>query len=327
MDSHDVPSVGITNPNHPVPDHVQAFFRQLDISEREQQAQQFDASRMLDPTDEDQQDLIQIWETAAEEMGVSSKTIQRFHDLHGRRRARADQWYVSHGPGTGGRPTSGGLLVDPLKVDWSALLPQDNKFWWAETKWYGAAAGVSINLTDRGLTFSGGPRVSNGDVWNFGCGFTAIFELQPERRPATTTGRWQSAPFADARGVVRGHAGNQFGVDEFAKCWRHTDQTLVQFIFGGEKLIPRGHAHEVAEILNVEATSNTIDDHLIPYQPFPGLTIREEELPYPDQSIWARLKLDFHMQLKGAGSWIVFDWDGQPPLLMYTPQWPLVGDV
>jgi hypothetical protein len=82
---------------------------------------------------------------------------------------------------------------------------------------------MAQNLTD-GTHFFGKRRYAGDDLIRFSVGATSHFRLRPEDIPDSATGRYRSAPPADAHGQVFGLTGQYlpvlFADDKWCHCFR-----------------------------------------------------------------------------------------------------------
>ncbi|GGE23371.1 hypothetical protein GCM10011390_48500 [Aureimonas endophytica] len=196
-------------------------------------------------------------------------------------------------------------------------------FWWARTQWYGGG-GIAVSSQTDGLHFFG-HRDYNGDpLLPFSTGAWATFELQPERRPPSASGRYNSAPWVELFGNITGWTNIQSCPwacdDKWCKCWMYLRQSAIQFVddVGTWRLC--GEATARRTWIDEDGNGRTVVAQMPGYLPMPFLQFG---LIRPDRSIFVDLEVRFDIQLEGS-SYIGFSPADNPAnsVLLRHFQWP-----
>ena len=101
------------------------------------------------------------------------------------------------------------FFADPLPAaDIAPAPPADHTMWWAHTNWF-TAGGIQASFQTDGLHFFGAVDYDSDPLFPFSLGAWATFELQPERRQASASGHYHSAPYVELFGAINGWANLQ----------------------------------------------------------------------------------------------------------------------
>ncbi len=209
--------------------------------------------------------------------------------------------------------------------------PPDGEFWWASTDWH-TQRGINADFLTDGLHFWGFAAYRDDPLISFSAGAVAHFELQANRRPPSSIGRWASLPSIDLTGKVEGMTGFYHWLwaadDKWAKCWLHLRQTAYQLVphdFGVPGLHSVPQPVVVAErierrtLIDEENNGRFVDAWLSGFTPMPPVQFG---LVRPDLSVWVDLEIRFDMQLEGW-SQLVFSPEQNPmgSVVLRHPQW------
>lgn len=204
--------------------------------------------------------------------------------------------------------------------------PIDHSFWWAQTQPL-LGDGNTASFPDDGLHFHGGPKIDDYNAeQHTSFGATALFTLEPQRRPDTQTGWFTSSPHVELFGGITAYAPNYDWVQKhgIASCNLFLRQTIFQFGFGA--------AGPVNNIV-AETKGNDPDWHFYlqdngysRFEPMPGFklipTVAFNQNQFAgNQVLYAEVevRLDIYLKQTGALAWC------DPEVLLRTFQWPLVG--
>ena len=172
-----------------------------------------------------------------------------------------------------------------------------------------------------GLHFLGGVTTHDGDLYFDNFGAVALFELQSNRIPQSTSGRWLSIPHVELFGGLLGYTGDDdiSTGDLWSKCWMHRDQQVFQWGFGPQGPAPliRGQAHESETLIFEENGERSVHANLRGFQLMPTVAVSNIDRA---NSLWARVEIRFDIQTEGAGSLLWLD----PEVLLRTFAWPLI---
>jgi hypothetical protein len=306
---HNAPAKIMRNPNHPVPTEVVDFFTQM----QDENIRALDSQAKLDTLarpNSDERRNRQKW--LVKDGLASLETLAHLEEL---RKHKFNRF-------------SDGVLATAKFKKWSDYMhdqeqapvaPIDHTFWWAETDPF-IPGHMAANWGDDGLHFTGGPTHHDGDLFNTNFGATAFFEIQRERLPTSSSGRFISTPHIELFGGLLGYTGDDDITtgDLWSKCWLHLRQTVLQFGLGptGPSPIVLGNA-ETHDVLIFEENAdrsvhvNMPGLKLMPAVAFGGVN--------PASPLFAHLEVRFDIQLEGAGTLIWCD----PEVLLRTFQWPL----
>jgi hypothetical protein len=195
----------------------------------------------------------------------------------------------------------------PILGEWQSITPAaSGEFLHAVTELRQEGGLKATNLTD-GTHFWGRRDYGGDDLIRFSVGATSYFELRPERIPESPTGRYHSAPPADARGSVAGMHGQYhpifFPDDKRCNLYRVFRHALHQLVNGQWHLL--GERLQAETLIKLE---NETDDrfrqvNLSGWMPSPefdfGLVDR-------NLSVWAQVEIRFDVELEGPNAWIIF---------------------
>ena len=155
------------------------------------------------------------------------------------------------------------------------------------------------NLSD-GTHFYGERQYGGDDLIRFSVGATSHFELRPADIPGSPTGRYRSAPPADAHGLVFGLTGNYlpvlFADDKWCHCFRVLRHSLWQLVNGQWRAL--GERQNVETLINLENVVQVgfADVTLSGFMPSPKL---EFGIVDRNVSIWAQVEIRFDVELEG----------------------------
>ncbi|WP_139280376.1 hypothetical protein [Rhodococcus tukisamuensis] len=200
----------------------------------------------------------------------------------------------------------------------------DNVMWWARTNWFWAG-GIQADDQSDGLHFYGHRDYSGDNLISFSVGSWATFELQPERRGPSASGRYYSAPYVELFGNVYGWANLQHCPwacdDKWSKCRLFLRQAAIQFVddIGTWRLC--GENTSSRQLIDLDGTGYGHTEPLPGYQPMPALQFG---LPRADRPLIIDLEVRFDIQLEGS-SYIAFSPEDNPSGSVITRyfQWPI----
>lgn len=196
-------------------------------------------------------------------------------------------------------------------------------FWWAQTNWF-FGGGLGVQDQTDGLHFFGRVGYNADPLISFSTGAWATFELQPERRPHSPSGRWNSAPYVELFGNIVGWTNIYHWLwaadDKWCKCRLFLRQSAIQFVDDAGTWRLCGENTSLRTLIDEENNGRSVTAPLPGYLPMPFLQFG---LLRPDRSVFIDLEVRFDIQLEGD-SFIGFS-PGQDPansvLLRYF-QWP-----
>lgn len=217
------------------------------------------------------------------------------------------------------------IFADPISpADVAPPPPVDHTMWWAHTNWF-TAGGIQASFQTDGLHFFGEVDYDSDPLFPFGVGAWATFELQPERRPASASGRYYSAPYVELFGAITGWANLQNCPwacdDKWSKCWMFLRQSAIQFVDDQGTWQLCGENTEWCQLIDLDGSGSSQTAPLPGYLPMPALQFG---LLRPDRSLLIDLEVSFHVQLEGS-SYIGFSPGNNPSgsvVLRYF-QWPI----
>ena len=217
------------------------------------------------------------------------------------------------------------IFADPLPAaDTAPPPPVDHTMWWAHTNWF-TAGGIQASFQTDGLHFFGEVDYDSDPLFSFGLGAWATFELQPERRPASASGRYYSAPYVELFGAITGWANLQSCPwvcdDKWSKCWLFLRQSAIQFVDDHGTWQLCGENTEWRQLIDLDGSGSSQVASLPGYLPMPALQFG---LLRPDRTLIIDLEVSFHVQLEGS-SYIGFSPGSNPAgsvVLRYF-QWPI----
>jgi hypothetical protein len=155
------------------------------------------------------------------------------------------------------------------------------------------------NLTD-GTHFFGRRQYNGDDLIRFSVGATSHFELRPENIPGSSTGRYRSAPPADARGQIFGLTGNYLppfhADDKWCHCFRVLRHSLWQLV--GGQWIPLGERQQVDTLIHLENVVQ-IGTKVVPLSGFMPMPVIDFGIRDRSVSIWAQVEIRFDLDLEG----------------------------
>jgi hypothetical protein len=193
------------------------------------------------------------------------------------------------------------IFADPLSpADVAPPLPVDNTMWWAHTNGF-TAGGIQAAFESDGLHFFGEVDYDSDPLFSFGLGAWATFELQPERRQVSASGRYYSAPYVELFGAINGWANLQFCPwacdDKWSKCWMFLRQSAIQFVDDQGTWQLCGENTEWRQLIYLDGDGNGQTAALPGYLPMPALQFG---LLRPDRTLLIDLEVSFHIQLEGS---------------------------
>jgi|GEM_PF-4023348 len=252
-----------------------------------------------------------------------------------RRRLSADHDDTGHVPDDGIRSALRGFTeritdrpLPTLDLALTDLDPAprgaDNTMWWARTNWF-ADGGVQAAHQSDGLHIYGHRDYNGDNLISFSAGSWATFELQPERRGPSVSGRYYSAPYVELFGNVYGWANLQHCPwtcdDKWSKCRLFLRQSAIQFVddIGTWRLC--GENTTSRQLVDLDGTGYGHSEALPGYQPMPSLQFG---LLRPDRTLIIDLEVRFDVQLEGS-SYISFSPQDNPSGSVITRyyQWPI----
>ncbi|MGW4239330.1 hypothetical protein ACWEJP_21340 [Streptomyces sp. NPDC004749] len=309
------------NPKHSMPEEV---IKELDLAQQEEleeMHQQRDLAKYARPDEEARAHIAETRRSVARSLGIDLDDYRAREAEHRARQLRKLEEVAE---------THVGLdrHLSPLDLEPPAPRAADPSFWFARAE---ASETTPFNgkfLAD-GLHFTGKATYNSGSLSfrNFGARFR--YELQSNRIPPTSTGRWRSDPHVEIFGGLLGSVGppDLFSGDRWSKCWMIRRQTLFQFVFAPPGVDNRrilGQRVDAQNLIFLETSglggSGTRAVTLPGFQPMPSLVISS---PSPGISIWAELEVRFDIQLEGNSVL----WIHPNDVLLRGFQWPLVGNA
>ncbi|MFD5750412.1 hypothetical protein [Streptomyces sp. NPDC127033] len=311
----------IVNPKHTLPEEV---IKELDFSHQEELDtlhHQMELAKAAQPDEEAQTHSADLLRSVARASGVDLDEYRARASEYGARQVRKLE-----------EAAEGHARIDrhlrPLDLEPAVPRAADPDFWFANAQASSTQPYTGRFLAD-GLHFTGKLTYNGGSLSfrNFGARFR--YELQSNRIPATSTGRWRSDPHMELFGGLLGWVGpaDLFSGDRWSKCWMIRRQTLFQFVFAPPGVDNRhilGERVEAQNLIFLESGglggSRMRAVNLPGFQPMPSLTISS---PFPGQSIWAEVEVRFDIQVEGKS----LLWIDPGDCLLRAFQWPLVGNA
>lgn len=306
----------IENPQFQIEPEVASALDEWAELEDRARAEQADFLRELEPADDELVVRHRLARQRAETAGIDESVVREVEERQMRKLDIAKRYLDARIKPRFEFPP---VVLDPPE-------PVSHDFWWARTDAYSSSDFRSTFRND-GLAFFGGPNGTPHSNWlgdtgliHAQFGAVALFEIKPERLPASPVGRWLSEPFVDVFGGLLAHttSGSFPNGDSWSKCWMHLDHQVFQWGFGQNGPVPlvRGQKHEVHELVNEEDDNRTHPRSMPGFTPMPGIMFGGI---LPAQSLWARLEVRFDVQIEGAGSFLWCD----PEVRLVTHHWPL----
>ena len=292
----------INNPKHSFSEPIQSAFTEMRVRRMDALARQHRLAIEARPTTEER---------------------QQFHALHGVDSTPARNLLASFRDRV--LPIEGTDFSAPLTpIDSAPIEPLGSAdFWWARTQFI-AGGGLSTVPETDGVHIFGRVSYNTDHLLAFSAGAWATFELQPERRPPSASGRYNSSPnvnlFGNLVGWTNIHNCPLACDDKWCKCWLYLRQSAIQFVddVGTWRLCGENTSHTT--LLNEEGNGNSVTVPLPGFLPMPFLQFG---LLRPDRSVLVDLEVRFDVQLDGD-SFIGFSPGNNPAgsvLLQYS-QWP-----
>jgi hypothetical protein len=155
------------------------------------------------------------------------------------------------------------------------------------------------NLSD-GTHFFGSRQYGGDDLIRFSVGATSHFKLSPEDIPSSGTGRYRSAPPADAHGQIFGLTGHYLPVfasdDKWCHCFRVLRHALWQLVNGQWRAL--GELQRVDTLIHLEnvVQVGTATVPLDGFMPTPTLEFGLVDSHLP---VWAQVEIRFDIDLEG----------------------------
>jgi hypothetical protein len=164
------------------------------------------------------------------------------------------------------------------------------------------------NLSD-GTHLFGRRSYAGDDLIRFSVGATSHFKLEAQDVPGSATGRWRSAPPADAHGTIFGLTGNYlpvlFADDKWCHCFRFLRHSLWQHVNNQWRSL--GERKDVATLIHLENVvqvgEKTVE--LSGWMPSPVIEFGILDRNAP---IWAQVEVRFDIDLEGDA------------LIMFSPE-------
>lgn len=158
---------------------------------------------------------------------------------------------------------------------------------------------VAENRSD-GTHFYGERKYTGDDLIRFSVGATSHFELRPSDIPDSPTGRYRSAPPADAHGLVFGLTGNYlpvlFADDKWCHCYRVLRHALWQLVNGQWRAL--GERQQVDTLINLENVVQ-VGDAAVRLSGFMPSPVLDFGLADRSVSVWAQVEIRFDVDLEG----------------------------
>jgi hypothetical protein len=303
----------IEHPEHPVPRAIKEAFDRRHQHQLEAAAGRARLAELLRPDDRARKDKAALVEALGRVLGVDAgKYGQTVSDRF--ERLNSDEVFAR-------QPYDDIFQLRPVDMAMPQPAAADHHFWWADTDWWHDSP-YTAESRDDGLWFFGRMNYDGASTTYRQFGVRARFELQPERIPASSSGRWRSDPFVELWGGMLGFTlnGGVFSGDFWANCWMRRRQTLVHSMSDGPRYL--GEAVEVPQVIRIENHGTTRAFVAPGYQPMPPLVITGVT---PGLSIWAELEVRFEIQLEGdSGMWTGVGGSSHHLVVRHF-QWPLIS--
>ncbi len=297
----------LKNQKHQFPEHIQSALDDMRAGRMDALARRHQVAIGSRPTAEERQHLNAL---LGEAFRVDEAAARRLETRY-RDRVGPIKWKDFNAPLT--------------PVD-NAPAPRMADFWWAQTQPFGGG-GITPEFQTDGLHFFGEVSYNSDPLFPFSAGAWATFELQPERRPPSASGRYNSSPHVELFGNITGWTNLQHCPwacdDKWCKCFLFLRQSAIQFVddIGTWRLCGEATSHRT--LINEEGEGRTVVAPLPGFLPMPPLQFG---LLRPDRSVLIDLEVRFDVQLEGS-SFISFSPGNNPAgsvLLRYF-QWPCVA--
>jgi len=298
----------IRNQKHQFPEHIQRALDDMRASRMDALAQWHRVAIESRPTAEERQQLKAL---LGESFRVDESAARRLETSY-RDRVGTIEWKDFTAPFT---PVDN--APDPRMAD----------FWWAQTFPFNSSGVITPAFQTDGLHFFGQVPYNSDPLFPFSVGAWARFELQPERRPPSASGRYNSSPHVELFGNITGWTNLKHCPwlcdDKWCKCFLFLRQSAIQFVddIGTWRLCGETTSHRT--LINEEGNGRTVVAPLPGFLPMPFLQFG---LLRPDRSVLIDLEVRFDVQLEGD-SFISFSPENNPAgsvLLRYF-QWPCVA--
>ena len=301
------------NPAHPGTDELAEDLRSTREAELAILARQDEVTKLGRLSEEERISSTSGYEAIAQTLGVDVEDLRtRHHDVVTNKSARLIELLNSPFAQTF-------THLSPLNHEPGPPGPTDHSFWWAETEW-AHPGDFTSDFRDDGLHFGAGISHHSGDLRIDRFGAWATFEVQPERIPHSSIGRWRSTPHVELFGGVRGYSGTEdiFTGDLWSKCWMYRRQRLFQRGIGptGPEPIVRGEREEWQTLIFEEDGGRAVRFDMPGFQWMPPIDFGGVSTA---DSLFCELKISFEIQVEGAGTILWAD----PEVLLRTFQWPL----
>jgi hypothetical protein len=299
----------IHNEKHQFPEYVQRALDDMRLKRLDALASRHQAAILSRPTAEDRKQL-QTLISNEKTLQVDESAVKRLKKSY-QDRIRSIEWTDFTPPF---------IPIDTAPVANMA------DFWWAKTQAFGGGGITPEFLTD-GLHFFGQVSYDSDPLFPFSTGAWATFELQPERRPPSASGRYNSAPYVELFGNINGWTNLKDCPwacdDKWCKCFLYLRQSAIQFVddIGTWRLC--GENTSWRTLIDEEGNGTGVNAPLPGFLPMPPLQFG---LLRPDRSVLIDLEVRFDIQLEGD-SFISFSPANNPAgsvLLRYF-QWPCIA--
>jgi hypothetical protein len=170
-------------------------------------------------------------------------------------------------------------------------------FWWANTVAF-PGGGLGVQFMTDGLHFFGRINYNRDQLFSFSTRAVATFELQPNRRPPSPSGRYNSAPHVELFGDVSGWTNSKICPlacdDKWCKCFLFLRQTAFQIINGQGRVCGENMSHRT--LINEEGQGRDVSTRLPGFLQMPFLQFG---LLRADLSVFIDLEVRFDVQLEG----------------------------
>lgn len=300
----------IQNPKHQFPEHIQRALNDMQASRMDALAAWHQAAIESRPTAEERQQIrTLIGESSQVELSAAKKLLKSYYD-----RVSDNEWKD---------------FIPPLAPVDNApdVAASSADFWWAQTAAFGGAGVIANEFMTDGLHLFGRVSYNRDSLFSFSVGAWARFELQPERRPHSASGRYNSSPHVELFGNIGGWTNLKHCPwacdDKWCKCFLFQRQSVFQFVddIGTHRLCGENTRHRT--LIYEEGNGVGVNAPLPGFLHMPSLQFG---LLRPDRSIFVDLEVRFDIQLEGD-SFIGFSPQNSPAgsVLLRTFQWPCVA--
>jgi hypothetical protein len=295
----------IQNPKHQFPEYMQRAFDGMRASRMDALARRHQVAIDSRPTAEERNQLKAL---LGESSRVDESAAKRLVTSY-RNRVGLIEWKD---------------FAPPLSPIDNAPEARAADFWWARTQLFGGAGGIAPQFQTDGVHFFGRLGYDSDPLFGFSVGAFATFELQPERRPLSPSGRFNSSPHVELFGNITGWTNIQDCPwacdDKWCKCFLFLRQSAIQFVddVGTWRLC--GETTSLRTLIDEEGNGNTVVAPMPGFLPMPFLQFG---LLRPDRSVLIDLEVRFDVQLEGS-SFIGFSPEDNPAgsVLLRYAQWP-----